>query len=429
MSVSQPDPTEVRTTGSTGGLTVITEQLPYVGSVALGVAYRLGSRDDPAGKEGTAHLIEHMVFKGTDRLSGRELNIAAESRGAELNAFTDKEMTFFYGRFPGDQCAAVTELLAEVVAAPAFAPAELAKEKNVVTEEIRTTDEDPEAVAVNLMLAAVYGEHPMGRPVTGTVASVTGITDQDLRTFYQTRYRADQGVVAAAGDVDHEALLKALTTLFTNPGQKPPGHRTPAVPQPPRVLVQTRKELTQVYVCLARPAFPYTDPRRHALSVLNTALGGGISSRLFQRLREDEGLVYSVASFVELYQDSGLFGIYFVADRRKLARCLTVLNEELAQLRRDRLSAAEFERARTMTKSSVLLALESPTSRMMRLARTHLMLGRTLTVNETISAYHRLTFEEVASLIDTLLPDGAYHAGVVGPVSQAEVSRLVTGTD
>ncbi|MEO0079394.1 MAG: pitrilysin family protein [candidate division WOR-3 bacterium] len=409
-----------------GGLVIITERLPYVHSVALGITFGLGSRNDPDGSEGMVHLIEHMVFKGTERLSSRELNRAAEARGAELNGFTDKETTCFYGRFPADQCAAVTELLAEIVSAPAFNPEELKKEREVVLEEIRTTDEDPEAVCVNLLLRAVYGDQPLGRPVLGTVSSVSRIEAADLKRFYLSFYGCPLMVVTATGDVAHDFLVGQVSALLGNLQQQSPAIRLPAsTVQPPQVRVHQRKDLNQVYVCLARPTFAFTDPRRHALSVMNTALGGGVSSRLFQRLREDEGLVYSVASFVELFQDSGLLGIYFVTDSRKLPRCLAALKEELVRLGRERIGTEEFERARNMTRSSVLLALESPTSRMMRLARTQLIFGRPLPVAETVAAYDSLALDEVAGLIDILAPDAPFHLGVVGPLPEDEVCRLI----
>jgi predicted Zn-dependent peptidase len=392
--------------------------------VALGITFRVGSRDDPAGQAGVAHMIEHMVFKGTEQKDAIAINIAAESHGAELNAFTDKESTCFYGRFPGDQARPVTALLNEIVTTPAFRGSELEKEKQVVTEEIRTAAEDPDTCAVNLMLAAAFGDHPMGRQIAGTLASVQGLSDALVSGHYRRQYGPGCAVAVAVGDVGHQAMVDELAPLLGHHAECVPVQRTEPEPARSGLQTQTRKDLSQVYVCMARPALRYADPRRHALFVLNTALGGGVSSRLFQRLREREALVYSVASFTESYEDSGLLGIYFVTDRRKLERCLAVLAEELSRLRADRLSPEEFERARNMTKSSVLLALESPTSRMMRLARTWQMLGRVVTVDETIDAFNRLTREQVAGLIDELLSQDFGYAGVVGPLTAAEFPGL-----
>lgn len=408
------DGNSVKTTALGGGLVVLTERLEHIRSVAFGIDFRLGSRDDPAGKSGTTHLIEHMVFKGTKDRDARAINIAAETHGAELNAFTDREATCFYGRFPGDRRRPVAGLLAEIVSAPEFAPAELEKEKQVVADEIRTADEDPDSAAVNLLMRAAFGDAPLGLPVAGTVESVARLTDADLRSFYRSFYGSACCVAAAVGDVDHDELVELAAASLDRPGCCPAG-RPPAAFMPCRALVEIRPELTQTYVCLARPAFAYGDERRYALSVLNTALGGGVSSRLFQRLREDEALVYSVSSFTELFADTGLLGIYFVTDCRKLERCLAVLAEELARLLRERIAPDEFKRALNMTRSSVLLSLESPTNRMMRLARTWLLLGRVISVDETLAGFDRLTRSSVSELVEELLAPGGYHIGAVGP--------------
>jgi len=415
----------VRTTTLESGLVVISERLPYVRSVALGVSFLTGGRDDPPGKGGIAHMIEHMVFRGTQDKDVIAINIAAESHGAELNAFTDKESTCFYGRFPADQFGPVTALLAETVSGPAFRPEELVKEKEVVSAEIRTTREDPDSVAMNLLYRALYGDHGMGRQIIGSLESVAGLSDAELRGFYANSYGPGCGVAVGVGDVEHEQLVAAMGSLLNGREACRPPARAAAPGQPRRVMVETKKELSQVYLCLARPALVYTDPRRHALGVLNTALGGGVSSRLFQRLREQEALVYSVSSFAEQYSDSGLLGVYLVTDHRKLARCMAVLREELARLRRGRLSDEEFERARNMTKSFVLLALESPSTRMMRLARAWQLLGRAVSVDETVAAYNRLTRPDVESLLDELLTVDFEYCGAVGPLTEDAVHRAL----
>jgi predicted Zn-dependent peptidase len=370
-------------------------------------------------------MIEHMVFRGTADKDVIAINIAAESHGAELNAFTDKEATCFYGRFPGDQFEPVTALLSEIVSGPAFRAEELAKEKEVVSEEIRTAQEDPDTLAMNLVFRALYGEQEMGRPIIGTLDSVAGLADRDLAGFYRNHFGTGCGVAVAVGDVDHERLCAVLAGLLKGSAACRPPVRKGVTPQQLQVLAATRKELTQVYLCLARPALVYSDPRRYALSVLNMALGGGVSSRLFQRLREREALVYSVGSFAEQYSDSGLLGVYLVTDHRKLGRCIEVLREELDRLRRERLTGEEFERARNMTKSSVLLGLESASARMMRLARAWHLLGRVVTVDETVAEYNRLTMPDVERLIDELLAEDRWYAGAAGPLAEDAVRKTL----
>jgi len=267
----------------------------------------------------------------------------------------------------------------------------------------------------------------MGIPIAGTLESVAAMEPAPLRESFVSRYHAGTSVAVAVGDVRHDELVEALSRRLSGWTDGSGPARQPARIAPPALHVETRPDLSQVYICLARPAFAYPDPRRYALSVMNSIVGGGLSSRLFQRLREDEGLVYSVSSFAELYEDTGLLGIYFVTDRRKLERCLDVMREELALLRRDRLHEDEFERARNMTKSAVLLGLESPTSRMLRMAKTHHMLGRLVTVDETLDAYNRLELEDANRMLDLVFGSGEFHVGAVGPISADELRRLVAG--
>lgn len=429
MSVEQSGTIRIQTTSERGGLLFITEKLPYIKSVALGFAYSMGSRDDPNGYEGTAHLIEHMIFKGTERLDAKTINILAESCGAELNGFTDKESTCFYARFPSEQKKSVIGLVGEILSAPAFREQELQKEKGVVAEEIRSNEEDPESVAVNLLFQAVYGENSMGKPTLGTMESITRLERTFLTDFYHKYYTSPNMVVVGVGDIEDEELNGLLPLCFAPPGSpveaKPEGKYKRSAVMPPQVIVQTRQEISQSYVCLARLAFPYADPRRYALSVLNTILGGGVSSRLFQRLREDEGLVYSIGSFVELYQDSGLLGVYFVAESSKLNRCVAVLKDELSRLRKQQISPEEFNRALTMTRSAIVLSAESSINRMLRLARSYLSLKKVVSVDETVALYNKVSRDEVVALVDELLRDDRFYAGVVGPIKENEVKNLL----
>ncbi len=419
----------VRTEVLPGGLAVLTERLPWVRSVALGLQFAVGGRSDPASAAGTCHFIEHMVFKGTAERDAIAINVAAESHGAELNAFTDKESTCFYGRFPGDQRAPMTALLAEIVAGPAFRAEELEREREVISEEIRSSEEDPDSRCASLLFRAAWGDTAMGRPVAGTLESVASISRTGLVDFYSGQFRAPNCVAVAVGDVDHDELKAALAGAFerTDPVVAPA--LSAMENQEPQILSETRRELSQAYVCLGLPAFDRADPRRYALGVLNTALGGGTSSRLFQRLREREALVYSVASFTELYSDSGLLGFYFVTDARKLARCVGALREELARARDTGFTTEEFERARNMTKSSVLMAMESPASRMLRLARTWQNLGRVMTIDETLDGFNRLTLDDVNRLVADLLARERFWGGAVGPAAADEFTAVLAPAD
>ncbi len=414
---------EIHATRLPGGMFVITEKLPHFHSVTLGFAYRVGARDDPPGREGIAHLIEHMIFKGTEELDAKTINIIAESHGAELNGFTDKEGTCFYARFPRDQSRVIVRLMRRILALPAFAEPELIKEKEVVREEIRAGDEDPESCALNLLFTALFGAGPLGRPAIGTFDSIDPISGGDLRQFYRSHYCADKGVVVAVGAVDHTELVELLSEFGNQKCSQ--SVRQPSLPGERSFLVRHRPDISQVHLCLAVPVFSYADPRRYALAVLNTALGGGVSSRLFQRLREEEGLVYSVGSFIELYQDTGLLAVYFSVEQQKLARCVGVLRDELRRLRTDKITREEFERALVMTRSAVLLGMESPINRMLRLSRAYLILGRVQTWEEIIAAYNQVTWEQVNNLIDELVIEERFYGSAVGPVPEAEMKKVI----
>jgi len=423
MAVEATKISTIQATRLPGGLFVITEKLPYLHSVTLGFAYRVGSRDDPPAKEGTAHLIEHMIFKGTEDLDSRRINIIAEAHGAELNGFTDKEGTCFYARFPADQINIIVDLMGKILSAPAFTEIELSKEKEVVREEIRAGEEDPETCVLNLLMQALYGSSPLGRPAIGTLDSITSITRDDLVRFYKNYYRAASGVAVAVGEVNHELLLKRLDGLDGWAGEQPP--RPSSFPEKSEMLTRTRTDISQVHLCLAVPTFAYGDPRRYALSVLNTLLGGGVSSRLFQRLREEEGLVYSVGSFAELYQETGFLGIYFSAEHQKLPRCIAVLNEEISRLYREKITFEEFERAMVMTRSAVLLGMEAPINRMLRLSRGYLLLNRVQTIEETIAAFNQVTQEDVVQLIDELFAGRHFYGSAVGPIEPLVAKEII----
>jgi len=255
------------------------------------------------------------------------------------------------------------------------------------------------------------------------VESVSRPGPGELRNLYGQRYNTGSCIAVAVGDVEHETIAAALSGPLA--GWRPAEKLGRAAPEPagPACRVQNRPDLSQVYVCLGLPAFRYVDERRYALTVLNTAYGGGLSSRLFQRLREEEGLVYSVSSFAEMYEDSGLVGVYFIADRKKLERCIRVLREETVKLRRGRLRSDEFDRARNITRSSLVLSLEGSSNRMLRLARNRHLLGSVAPVDETIDRFDRLKLDDVNDLVDAVFADRQFYAGAVGPLEQADLER------
>uniref|UniRef100_A0A7C6A8T9 Insulinase family protein n=1 Tax=candidate division WOR-3 bacterium TaxID=2052148 RepID=A0A7C6A8T9_UNCW3 len=403
------------------GVRVITENLPYLHSVAFGIFFNHGARDESPQEQGIAHLLEHMFFKGTTKRSAKEISIFAESKGTIIDGFTSKESTGIYARFLAENFSPIAELACEIVSSPALAENELTKEKMVIAEEIKSNQEDPEDQMLNLLFRALYEPHPMGNSVTGTIETLMTFKRETLYNYYKTNYSKTNAIVVGVGEISHEELCAKIEKELVLNSSPSFNSRNKPEAKTPTYQIENRKELTQVYVAMAKPVFSFQDERRYALSVLNTALGGGVSSRLFQRLREEEGLVYTIASFVDLFFDSGVLGIYFITDYKKFSQGVTACLDEISKLRKERFTKEEFATALNLTKSSILLGLENPSSRMMRLAKNEILLNRIITIEETLAAYNRLTVDAVNELLPLVLPDNCFFMSCVGPLQEKDL--------
>lgn len=437
------------------GVRVVSEPFAGFHSVALGVIFGLGSRDEDSKEQGLTHLTEHMLFKGTRTRSARDISRAIEAIGGFINGFTNKEMTGIFVRFLGEHFELVSRLVLDMVNESKFAPEELAREQEVIFEEIKSGHEDPDDDVSDLLFQTAYGTHPLAFSVSGERETVGAITDSRLRSYFAQAYRRDRAVVVASGEVEHarlEAQLAARMNLADEEGPsgrvaerpsgpvqdpKPPldhlttgpldhySSRTPPEPLPPGIRVHERHEISQVFVCLAKPCIPYPDSRRHALGVANAAFGGATSSRLFQRLREEEGLVYSVYSFAELFSDAGLFGVYLVTDRKKLAKALTAVKQEWNRFVRGNLEPEEFVIARSFSKGTMMLSLENLSSRMMRMAHSRLLLNRVVPIEEKLARLDALTRDDTSGVLESIGPlDGCY-VSAVGPVTEDELKKML----
>lgn len=407
------------------GKRIITETLPYLHSVALGIFFNVGSRDDGSERQGLTHFIEHMLFKGSRHRSAKDISYTIESRGGVIDGFTGRDTTGIYARCTSDHLVPVLGLLGEILSEPAFDPAEFAKEKDVVSEEIKSTEENPEDLAMELLLKAIYAPHPLSYPVTGSEASIRGLDRDETVDFYRRSYSRDRSLVVAVGDLTAEAIHACIRESLVLPAGGDGPVRTPPPVREPRVETRRRADLTQVYVSLGIPVKPFTDDRRYSQAIFNTAFGGGLSSRLFQRLREDEGLVYSVSSFLEMAADSGVFGIFFIADKQKLGRTIRTIFEEIDTLRADRFRAEELDIARNLTTGTTILSLENPSARMMRWARLELVLGRLPSVDESLEGYRRVSADDVNRHIDEMFSGQPFHAAGVGPLQSDELAVLL----
>ncbi len=397
------------------GVRVLTETIPSVGSVAVGAWVDAGSRDEMEAEGGITHFIEHMVFKGTRRRRGYLINQRMESVGGYLNAFTSKEHTCFYARGLSEHLGRGLETVLDLVTQPTLPPREIEKEKDVVVEEIKMYEDAPEDHVFDHYEAALYPDHPLGRPVIGTPESVRSFSQEDLARYITQHYVPDRLVVSVAGNVRHADVVRKVEQLLADfeRGPNPTQRRPSTAYQPVDVVVE--RPIQQAHLVLGTRAFGARDDRRTTLSVLNTILGGGMSSRLNQNIREKYGWCYSVYSFVNVQTDSGDLGVYIGTDPSRVDRSRALIERELAKLAETAVSDRMLTRAKHQLKGSIVLGLESTSNRMQRLGRVELVYGRLTTVDEVIDEIDAVTAEGVRELAAELFAPGRLSSAVLLP--------------
>ena len=380
------------------GVRVLTETVPSVGSVAVGAWVDAGSRDETEAEAGITHFIEHMVFKGTRRRRGYLINQRMESVGGYLNAFTTKEHTCFYARGLREHLGRALETVLDLVTQPTLPPKEIEKEKDVVVEEIKMYEDAPEDHVFDHYEAAVYPADPLGRPIIGTPESVRSFTREALERYIERHYAPDRLVVSVAGNVRHQEVVRLVQALLADFDRAAsPVQRAEAGPyQPVRLTVE--RPVQQAHVVMGTRAFGALDPRRTTLSVLNTILGGGMSSRLNQNIREKVGWCYSVYSFVNVQTDSGDLGVYIGTDASRVERSAVLIQRELTKLAETPVSARMLTSAKHQLKGSIVLGLESTSHRMQRLGRSELTYGEIVPLERVVAEIDAVTSEGVREL-------------------------------
>ena len=394
--------------------------MPHVRSASLGIWADVGSAAEPREKRGISHLVEHMLFKGTERRSAREIAETMDGVGGNLNAFTDKEATCYYAKVIDHHVPLAVDVLADMFLHSTFAPAELAKEQKVVLEEIRMYDDSPDEMIHDLFTSTMWRGSNLGEPTIGYAETVSALTSGDLHAHLRARYAPNTVVFAAAGNVDHDATVALVEHAFAGyagVGQTPQPERPLLTPA---TLVKT-KDTEQAYIVLGTRGLSVCDERRFALSVLDTILGGGMSSRLFQEVREKRGLAYSVYSFQQGYRDAGLFGVSAGTAPGSVQECVDVIVAELGRMAADGPAAAEIKLAKEHIKGSLTLSLEASSSRMIRLGRSEFNLGRQLLIEEIESAVDAVTHDDVWGLAAELLRPEALGLCVLGPLAESEI--------
>ena len=392
----------------------MTESIPHVRSVAIGFWYLAGSRDESAVQNGISHLIEHLMFKGTQRRSARQIAEIIDASGGQMNAYTSKDHTCYYARVLDEHVGLAVEILADMLRNSLFAPGEMEKEKGVVLEEIKMYEDSPDEMVHDLFAEAVFDTHPLGQAVLGRSETVQSIDRIDVLHYIGQRYSAEKLVVAAAGNLDHDNVVAEVSKYFDDLGMVP-GVDAPIPLGPAGRNVVREKETEQVHLCVGARALSRHHPDRYAANVLDVALGGGMSSRFFQDLREERGLVYSTYTYHSSFQEGGLFCVYAGTSPESASEVLELIEAGLVQAAAKGFNPDELLRAKEQLKGSLMIGLENTANRMSRIARSELFNEELLTPDQLIRRIETVSLDDLGRLAHDLFSDRLYIAAI-GPV-------------
>lgn len=414
----------IRRTELGSGLRVVTERMPGVRSVALGFWVLAGSRDEPPPISGSSHFLEHLLFKGTKTRSARDIAEAFDAVGGDVNAFTAKEYTCFYSRIRDRDLPMAVDHLSDMLQRSVLKEADFESEKRVILEEINIHEDTPDDLIHDLFTETLWPNHPLGRPVLGTKKSIRSATREQVRRFYRKRYVPGNLVVVAAGNLHHEQLLDLLSSSMETGRIRREGPATWNVrkagrpPVPSGRLVVRKRDTEQAHICVGTSGLSRTDADRFAFGVVNNAIGGGMSSRLFQEVREKRGLAYSVYSYHSMYAEAGIFSAYAGTTPARAKAVLGLVRAQLEEVAEKGLGPDEFERAKGHMRGSLVLSLEDPGGRMSRLGKSEISHGETLTVNQLLARIAAVTPEDANRAAERVLSQ-PMTTTVLGPFARS----------
>ncbi len=408
-----------------GGLRVVTEAVPGVRSAAFGVWVGVGSRDEALHEHGASHFLEHLLFKGTRRRDALEIAAVMDAVGGELNAFTAKEYTCYYARVLDADLPLAVDVVCDLVTDALVAPGDVESERGVILEEISMHDDDPGDVVHDAFAEALYGDHPLGRPVIGTVGSIETLSPDAIAAYYRGRYVQPEMVISVAGNVDHDQVVALVSRAF---GESLPAAPAPlrgwSPPPPLTGSVVEDRPTEQAHLVLGMHALDRSDDRRWALAVLSNALGGGMSSRLFQEIREKRGLAYSVYSYASSHHDAGMFGIYAGCSPQRVDDVLALCRDELLAVADRGLTDEEVARAKGQLRGSLVLGLEDTGSQMSRIGKAELVHGEVLPVEELLARTAAVTPDDVRELAQDVLRR-PLSLGIIGPFPDRDFAEVL----
>ncbi len=402
------------------GLRVVTERIPHVKSVSVGIWVNVGSRDERGEEGGVSHLIEHMIFKGTQRRDARRIAMEIDQIGGMSNAFTSKEFTCFHAKVMSDHLPLVTDLLTDIFLNSIYDPEDLERERQVILQEISMVEDTPDDLVHVLFSENLWPGHPLGRPIMGTEETVSSIKREDIHSYLERNYLPGKIVISAAGDLEHEAFVELIAPAFA--ALKQAGF--PADQTPPRTSVGVQvinKTLEQVHLCLGAEFPTAMEAKRYPAALLNVILGGNMSSRLFQEIREKRGLAYSVYSYFSAYLNTGMLGIYAGVEPDQTAATIALILAELDKLRSGQLEQTELKAVKEHLKGSIILASESTDNRMNRLAKNEITYGRYIDFDEIVESIDQVTVDQVISLARETLRPEQLAMTVLGPIDRNEL--------
>lgn len=406
------------------GIRVVSETLPKSRSISIGVWVKVGSRHEPQEIGGVSHFIEHLFFKGTQKRTAKDIAIEMDSIGGEMNAFTSQETTTYHAKVVDEHLPVVIDILSDILLGSKFDPVEMEKERKVILEEIKGVEDTPDDFIHELFTNTVWPDNPLGRPILGTKETIRQLKHQDLISYIDSYYSPKEIVISVAGNFEHNRLIDLLDASFGRLARSGVSKKevTPAFT---RAVAVRKKQLEQVQICLGCKGLYYSHEDRFVISALNTVLGNSMSSRLFQEVREQNALAYSIYSYVTSYRDTGLLTIYAGADPSNALEVVRLVLKELGKIKDEGITPAEESRVKNQIKGSLVLSLESSNSHMSRIARQEIYFGKYLSMDDIIKGVEKVTAEQVRSLARRLFTPENLSLAILGPLSRTDVPDAV----
>ncbi len=406
------------------GVRVVSETIDNVRSISVGVWIEVGSRDERADEAGASHFIEHMAFKGTKKRTASEIASSLESVGGSLNAFTGREHTCYFARVLDEHVDIALDVLSDIVRNPLFNRYHLEKERQVIISEIKELEDSPADLVHDLLMQSMWKESSLGRPIIGSTDSVLKLSRSKLINFMRRSYTYPKVVIAASGSLKHGDLVAKIGRKFKFGSDSLPDRQDSSVPYAERERGVVTKKTSQTHICMGVPAFPYNDERRYSGLLLSNILGGGMSSRLFQNIREKSGLAYSIYTFFDFFKDTGVFGIYLGTDRQDARRAIELVLKEIKRLKKDSVGSRELSHAKYQLKGNLLLSLESTFNRMNRLARYELFLHNYMGLDQTVKAINRIKARDIVAVAEQIFRKDKLSAVALGPLNRGSLNGV-----